>query len=169
MSYVKLPTAKNLGSDGNGNRSKYYIDGVSFSRYCREKGLGKKEYKRCLWLVHNKCMAPEEALNYHRVAREDKAWIKKVNQRRRNGIKKEYLELPDECLKQMGYDKITKYFYKGCRLTQYCKRRKINYGTVQKRIKKFGLKIEEALKLTKKELMSLPLKKKTPWYGYGVK
>lgn len=28
-----------------------------------------------------------------------------------------------------------------------------------------GLKIEEAIKLTKKELMALPLKKKTPWYG----
>lgn len=154
-----------LKQDGNGNRSKYYINGKSFFRYCREKNIEYAEYKRCLWLIRNKCMTPEEALNYHRPpAKKDKKWIKKVNQRRRYGIKPEYLELPDKYLREMGYDKISKYFYKGVRLTQYCKKHKISYNMVYNRIKRLGLKIEEALKLTKKEVVLLS-RKKTLWYG----
>lgn len=155
--------AKNIKQDGNGNRSKHYINGISLFRYCEEKGLGKAEYARCLWLIQNKCMTPEEALNYHRPpAREDKEWIRKVNQRRRYGIKKEYLELPDKYLIEMGHDKMSKYFYKGMRLKKYCEKRGISYTMVYNRIKKFGLKVEDAIRLTKKELMELL--KKTPCY-----
>ena len=162
MSSVKQ--AKNIKSDGNGNLSKHYIDGISLFRYCKEKGLSKAEYSRCLWLIKNKCMTPEEALNYHRPpAREDKEWRVKVNQRRRYGIKKEYLELPDKYLIEMGFDKQSKYFYKGMRLKKYCEKRGISYTMVYKRIKKFGLKIEDAIRLSKKELMEIL--KKTPCYG----
>ena len=157
--------AKNLKSDGNGNRSKYYINGLSFLRYCREKGLKRSEYERCVWLIRNKCMTPEEALNYHRPpANENKEWIIKVNQRRRNGIPKEYLELPSKYLIELGRNKMAKYFYKGMRLRQYCLKKNISYSMVQQRIKRLGLTIEDAVKLSKKEVVLL-CNKKTPWYG----
>lgn len=62
----------NVKEDGNKKRSKYYINGLSLFRYCKEKGLGKREYCRCYSLINDKCMTPEEALNYHRGARKDK-------------------------------------------------------------------------------------------------
>lgn len=155
---------KNIMPDGNGNRSKHYINGVSFFRYCKENKLSKAEYARCLWLIHNKSMSPEEALNYHKPpARQDREWIRKVNQRRRYGIKKEHLELKDKYLIELGHDKQSKYFYKGMRLKKYCEKHKISYGMVRQRIAKFGMKVELALNLTKKELMDIL--KKAPYYG----
>lgn len=59
-------------ANGNEKRSKYYINGISLFRFCKEKGLGKKEYGRCYSLINDKCMTPEEALNYHRVARKNR-------------------------------------------------------------------------------------------------
>lgn len=61
----------NVKADGNKKRLKYYVDGVSLFQYCKEKGLGKREYCRCYSLINDKCMTPEEALNYHRVSRKE--------------------------------------------------------------------------------------------------
>lgn len=160
--------AKNLMPDGNGNRSKYYIDGVSLFRYCREHHLSHAEYSRCLWLIKNKCMSAQEALQYHRPpANKNKAWIRKVNQRRRYGIKKEYLELKDKYIIEMGYDKQSKYFYKGIRLRKYCDKHNINYSTVVKRICKFGLNVEEAVRFSKKQVIEWIKNNKKPDYSLG--
>lgn len=114
----------------------------------------KKEYARCLWLMKNKGMTPEEALEYHRPpAREDKDWIRKINQRKRYGIKKEFLNLPSKYLIEMGFDKQSKYFYQGVRLKKYCEKRGISYTMVYKRIRKFGLNVKDAMKLSKEELL----------------
>ena len=124
----------------------------------------KSEYARCLWIIHNKMMTPEQALNYHRPpAREDKEWIIKVNQRRRYGIDKKYLELPDKYVIEQGFEKQSKYFYNGIRLKKWCEKHKVSYSMVYKRIRKFGLKTKDAIRLTKKELMELI--KKTPCYS----
>lgn len=139
--------------DGNGNRSKHYINGVSLFRYCEEKGLGKTEYARCLWLIHNKSMTAEEALNYHRPpARQDKDFIRKVNQRRRYAIDKKYLYYPDKFLIKMGYQKQSKYFYKGKRISEVCKKKDINSSTVYNRILKYGLQVKDAITMTREEL-----------------
>ena len=146
-----LASLKSGNTKSCGCQSKKYTVG---DKSLLEVAGSKEEYTRCLWLMKNKCMTPEEALNYHRPpAREDKDWMIKVNQRRRYGIKKEHLELPDKYLIEMGHDKMSKYFYKGMRLRKYCEKRGISYNMVRKRIVKFGLKIEDAIKLTKKELM----------------
>lgn len=155
--------AKNILPDGNGNRSKHYVNGMSLFRYCRENGLGKSEYARCLWLIQNKCMTAEEALNYHRIPKNPNwKWIRKVGQRKRQGIDPKYVEMKDKYIIEMGHNKQAKYFYKGVRLRTWCKKHKISYSAVYQRILKLGMKVEVALKITKKDIMETI--KKAPCY-----
>jgi hypothetical protein len=136
-------------ADGNGNRTKHTINGKSLFRYLREKGYGKTEYARVLWLIHNKYLTPEEAIEYHRAEKNPNwKWRKKCLERHRHyGLPKELCELPDKYIIELGHDKTAKYFYRGIRLRKWCEEHFISYGMIVNRMRKFGLSAYEALQV----------------------
>ena len=125
---VKQPKNKFILSNGQGLRD-----------YCMKNKLGHKEYDRCCWLVKNKGLTPDEALNYHRPPQNQNwKWIDLVNRRRRKGIDKKLLEMPKHVLIELGIDKNTKYYYKGQRLKPYCRKVGISYNHIIKIKKLYG-------------------------------
>lgn len=127
------------------NNTKYFVEGKSLRQCCLERGI---KYITVLWRIYEKKMTPEQALNYQRPVMN--AWERKkrklANERRRRyHIDTKYLELPTKFIKQLGYDKQSKYFYKGMRLGKWCENNDVSYWTIVKRIQRHKLTVKEAI------------------------
>ena len=141
---------------------KHLVDGKNLNQYLLEKYKDKKkaraEYSRCLWIMKEKGLTPDEALSYHRIPKNPNwKWIKKVSARRRSGIDKKLLEMPSNVLVELGHDKMTKYFYGSKRLYPYCLKKGLNYKAIITIKKTYGGSIKDIVDNYRKG-------KKLSWY-----
>lgn len=131
--------------------------GQSLHDYCRQNGLGKKEYVRCCFLIKEKCLTPDEALEYHRVPKNPE-WKKIKTQRQRvrcYGYTNEESVLPDEYIRYKGLMKQSKYHYKSGTLHSFCKRgNPIPYSTIRKICKSYRIGVNEAIKNYRQKKMT---------------
>ncbi len=131
----------------NGNRTKYLINGKSLFRYLQDLGADKGEYARVLWIIKNKSMLPEEAINYHRQPKNPE-WKEQKKRRQREQvykIKKEFLDSPSKFLIELGFDNQSKYFIDGMRLSKWCKKHKISYTMIINRMRRHKMSVRDAV------------------------
>lgn len=167
-----LERALNTPITKSGETTNVLKSGQTLRDFCMKNNLGYKEYDRCCWLIRNKGLTPDEALNYHRPAQNPNwKWNNLVNHRRRCGIDKKLLEMPKKVLIELGIDKNTKYYYHGKRLKPYCKKAGISYNHIIKIKKVYGGDLNKIVDDYKKgkylswyEKNKKPLKP-TVWYG----
>lgn len=126
---------------GNRFNVKYMVGDKTLRQACKEKGVN---YLTCLWRIYDKCMTPKEALNfvYKPITC---AKRRRELERRRIGVDKRLLEVSKQIMNRINHDKTTKYWYNGKRLTEWCKKHKVNYYTILYRMKNKNLTIKEAI------------------------
>lgn len=131
--------------------------GQTLHDYCRQIGLGKKEYTRCCFLIKEKCLTPDEALEYHRTPK-NPDWKKIKTQRQRvrcYGYTNQESLLPDEYIRYKGLMKQSKYHYKGRTLYSFCKKcEDIPYSTIRKICKHYRIGVNEAIKNYRQKKMT---------------
>lgn len=141
---------------GNKYNTKYMVGDKSLRQACEEKGVN---YLTCLWRIYDKFMTPEEALNFVYKPITSKKRTREL-ERMRRGCDKRLIEVSKQIMNRINHDKTTKYWYKGKRLTEWCKKHNVNYHTIIKRMK---LK-----RLTVKEAIETPWIKKTNYKTYRI-
>lgn len=128
-----------------------FINGQRLSQYCKEHGLNLATIRS---RIYAKMMTPEEAVKWQRVFKtpEEKAARRRFTRRqyqRKDGknkpIERKYCWLPVKVIKEMGYNKETKYFVGQLRLSQWCKKNKVSYWAIIKRMQRWGLTLKEAI------------------------
>lgn len=132
-------------------------NGQTLHDYCRQIGLGRKEYVRCCHLVKEKCLTPDEALEYHRTPKNPE-WKKIKMQRQRvrcYGYTNQESVLPDEYIRYKGLMKQSKYHYKGKTLHSCCKKwDNVPYSTIRKICKHYRIGVQEAISNYRRKKMT---------------
>lgn len=135
-------------------KKNYLLGDKSLRSWCEERGYSQSEYKRIVYLMHNKCFTdPEEAHNYHRRRIKGNLQQRKLhrllqvrrNVRRFNGWSDEELNISLEEAKEKGALKRARWVKDGMSLRKYCRVHNLPYNTIRDRIVKQNMSVTQAV------------------------
>ena len=131
----------------NGNATKHIIEGLSLWRWCIKHNRTLNQYKFYLWLIKNKCMTPEQAVQWKHIPPEQDQHARRLRATRRFlGWSEEEiaLNLTVEEAKLKGRRKKATVLYGGRTLGEIANEVGMSRGCLWYRVNKMGMSVKEA-------------------------